>query len=100
MLKSDGKLVLSLPPATAEIPLKIYELFFKNHGEGPHQFLPSKLVKKMLSRSGFKLILHQGTLLVPAGPNGLQRLGEKIIERFQQTPLKEFGIRQFYVCKK
>jgi len=99
-LKKGKKLVMSLPPRTAEVPLRIYEAFFENHGEGPHRFLPSRRVKKMLSEAGLKLLLHKGTLLIPAGPKGLQALGEKVIEKMQKTPVRELGIRQFYVCQK
>jgi len=100
VLKRGGILVMSLPPQTAELPLKIYEKFFKNHGEGPHRFLPSREVKKYLNAAGFELLMHRGTLLIPAGPRSLQAFGEKLINIFQRTPLREFGIRQFYVCKK
>lgn len=100
VLKPGGRLVMSLPPQTAELPLRIYELFKKNHGEGPHRFLPSKIVKKLLKQVGFEIIIHKGTLLVPAGPAFFQKLGERLIEIFQSTPLKEMGIRQFYVANK
>ncbi|MCK5510476.1 methyltransferase domain-containing protein [Candidatus Parcubacteria bacterium] len=100
VLKPGGTLVMSLPPKTAEIPLKIYELFFENHGEGPHRFMPSKEVKNLLKNARFKIIEHSGTLLIPAGPKFLQQFGEKIINIFQNTPIKELGIRQFYTAKK
>lgn len=99
-LKPNGTLVLSLPPKTAEFAERISFLFFGNHGEGPHKFLPSKTVKKLLSETGFNLILHKGTLLIPFGPPWLKKFGEKIIEKLQNTPIRELGIRQFYVCKK
>jgi len=98
-LKLEGRLVMSLPPATAELPLRIYELFLSNHGEGPHRFLSSKKVKKLLLMADFKLILHKGTLLVPVGPKWLKTLGEKTIDWLQNTPLSELGIRQFYISK-
>lgn len=100
VLKPGKILVMSLPPATAELPLRIYEFFFQNHGEGPHRFLPSKEVKTMLKTARLQLIIHKGTLLLPAGPQWLQKFGEKIIEIFQNTPIRELGIRQFYVCQK
>lgn len=100
VLKPQSKLIMSLPPKTAEIPLRAYELFFKNHGEGPHRFLSSQTVKNLLERANFKLVLHQGTLLVPVGPGWLKKQGEKIIKKFQNTPLSELGIRQFYVAEK
>jgi len=99
-LKPNGLLVMSLPPATSELPLKVYELFFSNHGEGPHKFLSSKKVKKLLNLADLKIILHKGTLLIPVGPKILKKFGEKIINKLQNTPISELGIRQFYICKK
>lgn len=100
VLKPVGTLIMSLPPRTAELPLKIYDFFFTNHGEGPHRFLSSKEVKMYISRVGFQLVLHKGTLLIPIGPKWLQKFGEKVINLYQKTPVREFGIRQFYICKK
>lgn len=100
VLKSDGILVMSLPPKTAELPLIIYDLFFKNHGEGPHRFLSSREVKNLLKDANFNLQIHKGTLLIPVGPAWLKNFGEKIIDNSQNTPIKELGIRQFYVCKR
>jgi len=100
VLKPGGTLVMSLPPKTAELAEKVSFLFFGNHGEGPHNFLSSKTVKKLLSGAGFSLLLHKGTLLIPVGPSWARKLGEKIIEKFQNTPIREMGIRQFYICEK
>ena len=91
---------MSLPPATAEVPHRIYDVLADDHGEGPHKFLPSKTVKGLLKEANFKLISHKGTLLVPVGPVFLQKLGEKVINILQNTFISEFGIRQFYIaCK-
>jgi ubiquinone/menaquinone biosynthesis C-methylase UbiE len=100
VLKPDGRLVMSLPPQTAELPLRLYDFFFKNHGEGPHRFLSSKTVRRLLKEAGFNLTLHKGTLLIPVGPEWLKSFGESIINFLQNTPVRELGIRQFYVCKK
>ena len=100
VLKKGGVLVMSLPPATAEVPNKIYNIFANDHGEGPHRFLPSKITKSLLHEANFKLILHRGTLLVPIGPLFLQKLGEKLINIMQNTFISEFGIRQFYIASK
>lgn len=100
VLKKDGTLVMSLPPATAEFPHIIYDILTDDHGEGPHKFLASKTVKGLLKDANFRLILHRGTLLVPVGPVFLQKLGEKIINILQGTFISELGIRQFYIaCK-
>lgn len=96
----DARLVLSCPPATSELPYRLYTALFGGHGEGPHRFLSSKEVKKMLSGTNWKLLVHKGTLLVPVGPGWLKRSGEKLIDRFQGTFIAELGIRQFYICEK
>jgi ubiquinone/menaquinone biosynthesis C-methylase UbiE len=100
VLKPEGILVMSLPPQTAEAAEKISRWFFGNHGEGPHKFLSSRKVKKLLTETDLKLIKHEGTLLIPFGPQWLRKFGEQIIKIFQKTPISELGIRQFYVCKK
>jgi len=96
----DTKMVLSCPPATSELPYRIYTALFGGHGEGPHRFPPSKEVKWMLGQTGWKVIRHKGTLLVPVGPAWLCRAGERLIDRMQGTFLAELGIRQFYECEK
>lgn len=100
VLNPHGKLVMSTPPATAEIGRKIYDFFLTDHGEGPHKFLSSRDMKQLLKEAGFALIKHKGTLLIPVGPKYLKTLGELIINRFQNTFISELGIRQFYVATK
>jgi SAM-dependent methyltransferase len=84
VLKKEGLLIMSLPPATAELALRMYDLLCFNHGEGPHKFLASKKVKKLLKHAGFDLLKHKGTLLIPVGPDKLRILGEKFIEKIDQ----------------
>ena len=96
----DARLVLSCPPATSELPYRVYTALFGGHGEGPHRFLRSKEVKEMMKEAKWKLLRHKGTLLIPVGPRWLKRAGEKLIEKFQGTIIAEFGIRQFYICEK
>ena len=98
--KPDARMVLSCPPATSEIPYRFYTLLFGGHGEGPHRFLPSKEVKNMLADTGWKLITHKGTILIPVGPAWLQKAGEKLMDKVQGSFLAEMGIRQFYICEK
>jgi len=96
----DAILVLSCPPGTSEIPYRVYTALFGGHGEGPHRFPPSRRVKQMFKLTGWKLEMHRGTVLVPAGPAFLQRWGERIIGACQGTFIAELGIRQIYVCRK
>jgi len=97
---SGALMVLSCPPATSEIPYRIFTALFGGHGEGPHRFLPSREVKQLFEKTGWKLQIHKGTVLLPVGPDFLQILAEKFINSFQGTYISELGIRQFYVCTK
>ncbi len=96
----DAIMVLSCPPLTSEIPYQVFTALFGGHGEGPHRFPRSSEVKAMLEKTGWKLTLHKGTVLIPVGPLWLQRFGEKILHVFRNTFISELGIRQFYVCEK
>ena len=83
VLKKKGILVMSTPPATAEIVRKIYEMFFTDHGEGPHKFWSSFAVKKMLSESGLRLSLHKGTPILPIGFRGIYKIDNLFNPLFQ-----------------
>jgi ubiquinone/menaquinone biosynthesis C-methylase UbiE len=96
----DAVLVLSCPPATSEVPYRVFTRLFGGHGEGPHRFMKSGEVKAMFGKAGWKLKIHKGTVLIPAGPVFLQNFGEWLIRRTQKTFISELGIRQFYVCEK
>ncbi|MEN8223867.1 MAG: methyltransferase domain-containing protein [Bacteroidota bacterium] len=98
--KPGARMVLSCPPATSEIPYRLFTFLFGGHGEGPHKFPPSRTVKKWLEQTGWKLLSHKGTLLMPVGPKFIKDFGEKIISSCQGTFIAELGIRQFFVCEK
>lgn len=98
--KNNTRMVLSCPPLTSEIPYRVYTFLFGGHGEGPHRFLRSREVKKLLKHTGWRLEKHMGSVLIPFGPIFLQKFGEWLINKLQKTYLSEFGIRQFYICEK
>lgn len=101
VLRPGCELVLSCPPAVAEPMLRAYELFFENHGEGPHRFPWSSFVKRSLHRAGFRLIEHRGTVFLPVIPDRLAWLDRLLGNTVGRLPvLNEFGIRQFYYCRK
>lgn len=95
-----GRMVLSCPPATSELPYRVYTFLFGGHGEGPHRFLPSREVKLMLSNTNWLLLKHIPTLLFPVGPSWFIDFGEKVLNYFNYGFINELGIRQFYICQK
>lgn len=100
VLKPGGLLVMSLPPATAEVILFIYELFVDNHGEGPHRFLSYKTVSSMIKKTGFIQLKHQPTLIVPFSNKLAKKLNSFLEKHYKTLFLQEFGIRHFYILQK
>lgn len=101
IIKPKGLIVMSLPPRGFEIPTKIYDRFFYNHGEGPHQFLWSWEVKKLINNSNLKLVHHEGYIVLPLMSDKYTRASEQVLSSlFKHTPLIEFGVRHFYIFTK
>ena len=98
--KPGARMVLSCPPATSEMPYRVFTFLFGGHGEGPHKFPASRTVKQWFEQSGWNLLSHKGTLLMPVGPKFFRDFGEKVISSCQGTFIAELGIRQFFVCEK
>jgi len=100
VLTPGGRLILSCPPRYAEIVLWIYERFAENHGEGPHEFLPSRTVKRLLKESGFELLHHRGTLFVPFQHRWARKVDQWCESILNRCRLSDLGIRQFYNARK
>ncbi len=101
ILNPGGRLIMSLPPKGFEIPTIIWDIFFGNHGEGPHNFLWPAMVKKLIKDASLTLLLHNPTIILPLKSDKLERKSEKVMMRFfGKTFLVNFGVRHFYVCVK
>jgi len=101
ILKPDGKIIISLPPKGFEISYRLYKLLIGDHGEGPHNFLWPYQVKRIIKESGLTLMEHHPFIILPIGNDKMVRLSEKILTGiFKKTPVVNFGVRHFYVCKK
>lgn len=100
VLKYQKNLVLSCPSAFSEVILIVYEMFFENHGEGPHKFLSSSEVKRKLKKFGFQLIEHRGFIMFPSFGMVSCFVNSVIETVCNAIGLSDLGIRQFYFAKK
>ena len=100
VLVPGGRLILSCPPRYAEIVLWVYERFAENHGEGPHEFLSSRVVKRLLRENGFEILDHHGTLFVPFEHRRAQKVDRWCAVVLNRCGMSDFGIRQFYNARK
>ncbi len=101
LLRVGGRLILSAPPAWSEIFLRLYEMFFENHGEGPHEFPKVGSVLQAMRSCGFRIIDHRGTVLLPVGPEWAKRSAEWVQQRLlRRIGTNRLGIRHFYIAEK
>jgi coenzyme F420 hydrogenase subunit beta len=101
VLKVGGHLVVSCPPAWAEAPLRLYERFFENHGEGPHRFPTVTEVLRALKACELEILNHRGSVLLPVGPQRLKLAAERFHQSvLQRIGVNRLGIRHFYVTRK
>ncbi len=100
VLKPNCNLIMSCPSAFSEFILRLYEIFFDNHGEGPHRFLSSGEVKMKLSKTGFNLIEHRGFIMFPIIGTITERINQIVEGVFNRIGLSDVGIRQFYFTSK
>lgn len=100
VLKANKNLILSCPSAFSEIILFVYELFFDNHGEGPHKFLSSNDMKKKFFFTNFTLIEHRGFIFFPIIGKLTKIINNMLEYVLNKINLSDIGIRQFYFLKK
>jgi len=100
LLKDNGKMIFTMPNVLWEPVHYLAPIFGIHHSEGPHRFLTMGKVKKLLKKAGFKVIIGDTTVIIPAGPKWLTRLGE-IIEKMMGKQLRHiFCLRHIMICKK
>jgi predicted SAM-dependent methyltransferase len=100
VLKPGGQLVLTCPAAAVEVHLWIADRLLGNHGEGPHRFPSTRLVKSMLGEAGFTLVSHRATLFVPEELGALRKINPLLERILQWFPASELGLRQLYDARK
>lgn len=100
VLKPGGQLVLTCPAAAVEVHLWIADHVLGNHGEGPHRFPSTRLVKSMLREAGLTLVDHRSTLFVPEELGVIHKLNPFFEKMFQWFPASELGLRQLFEARK
>lgn len=101
VLKVGGRLILSTPPVWTEPVLRLYEKFFENHGEGPHQFQSVGDVLRALRNCDFTILEHRGTVALPVGPEWLKRGWEWVqLHILRYVGLNRLTYRHFFVAEK
>lgn len=98
--KRGGILILTTPNVLWEPAHALAAITGLHHSEGPHRFIRRKRLLRMVATAGFQVDQEETTVLVPAGPRPLIRLGEWLEERTKRSLMPWVGLRRIVVCRK
>jgi ubiquinone/menaquinone biosynthesis C-methylase UbiE len=98
--RPGGTLILSMPNVLWEPVHALAAVAQLHHSEGPHRFVPRRPLRHYLSRAGFEIEQTETTVLIPAGPEQLIRLGEWLEARTEESLMPLLGLRHFFICRK
>lgn len=98
--RQGGTLILSTPNVLWEPVHALAAITTLHHSEGPHRFVPYRQLRQLVSLAGFQIEHAQTTVLIPAGPPSLLRLGQWIEERARGSLMPLVGLRRILICHK
>jgi SAM-dependent methyltransferase len=98
--RRDGIMVLTTPNVLWEPAHAMAAVTGLHHSEGPHRFIRFGRLKGMVEAAGFDILRARTTVLVPAGPPLLIRLGEWLEPRVGRTVMDWFGLRRVLICRR
>lgn len=100
VMKKGGKMILTTPNILWEPVHSLSAILNIHHSEGPHKFIRKKKIIKYLIGAGFDITGMHTTVLVPAGPKLLVRIGEWIESKAANGLMPLVGLRNIFICEK
>ena len=98
--RPGGTLILSTPNVLWEPVHALAAITTLHHSEGPHRFIPYRRLRHLVSSAGFQMTHAETTVLIPAGPAWLIRLGEWVEERTRESLMPLLGLRRILIAHK
>ena len=98
--REGGTLLLSTPNVLWEPVHALAAITGMHHSEGPHRFVPRLRLREALTLAGFFIEGIETTVLVPAGPQWLLRIGKWLETRTRDSLMPLIGLRHLFVCRK
>ena len=98
--RPGGVLILSTPNVLWEPIHALAAITGLHHSEGPHRFVPYRRLRHLVSQAGFQIEHAETTVLIPAGPAWLLRLGAWIEARTKSSLMPLVGLRRILICRK
>jgi SAM-dependent methyltransferase len=69
-----------------------------HHSEGPHRDVSRREILEGLAAAGLRVAVERTTVLVPAGPEALVRLGHAIEGWLPESILRLIALRRMFLC--
>jgi ubiquinone/menaquinone biosynthesis C-methylase UbiE len=100
VLKVGGSMILTTPNIIWEPIFYLAPIFNMHHSEGPHRCLTRKKIVSYIRESGLTIQQEETTVLVPAGPHVLVKVGEWLEKKTKHTLMPYLGLRRIFICRK
>ena len=98
VVKPGGTVVVSTPNTLWEPVHWFAAKTGLHHSEGPHRDVSRREILEGLRAAGLRILDERTTVLVPAGPQVLVRLGQAIESALPDVVLRVTALRRLFLC--
>ena len=98
VVKPGGTVVVSTPNTLWEPVHWFAAKTGLHHSEGPHRDVSRREIIEGLRAAGLRVVDERTTVLVPAGPQALVRLGQAIEDALPAAVLRVIALRRLFLC--
>lgn len=98
VVKPGGAVVVSTPNTLWEPVHWFAAKTGLHHSEGPHRDVTRREILDGLRAAGLRVVDERTTVLVPAGPQALVRMGQAIEDRLPTAVLRIIALRRLFLC--
>lgn len=98
VVKPGGTVVVSTPNTLWEPVHWLAAKTGLHHSEGPHRDVSRRELLEGLRLAGLRVVDERTTVLIPAGPRVLVRMGQAIEDMLPAVVLRVIALRRLFLC--
>ena len=98
VVKPGGAVVVTTPNTLWEPVHWLAARTGLHHSEGPHRDVSRREILDGLAAAGLRVVAERTSVLVPAGPKFLTRLGRKVEDWLPGGVLRVIALRRIFLC--
>ena len=100
VVKEEGEVLLTCPNILWEPIHWLAAIFELHHSEGPHNFLTRRQLYRFFKNASLSVEVEKTTILIPAGPKWLTRIGEWLEDLLPDFILNAISLRRVFRLRK